>query len=339
MRVIDKTHFRGCLIGQCLGDALGFLREGWPREDCERYVAGPLQSWFQGQLDEDAWSGQYTDDSQLARELMQSYAECRHLNLPNYATRIATIFVEGRIVGRGMATHRAAMRLAAGKPWDEAGTPPPSAGNGSAMRSGPVGLMFEDAQHVIQAAHDQGRITHQDPRASAGAVAIAGAVHLALRSEAIDPPDFVSQLAEWTATIDEAFGESLRNLTDCLELPLDDAVDRISVLGLNPGTKSDWDRISPFVIPSVIWSLYAFLRSPDDYAEAVSTAIRVGGDVDTTAAMTGAISGTYLGLAGIPSHLAERVNDRGAWGYMELLSLSDNCFELVLRNSDSRNRG
>ena len=106
MRSLDKARFRGCLIGQCLGDALGCLRKGWPREDCESYVAGPLQSWFEGELDEDAYSGQYTDDSLLARELLQSHVDRRRFDPEDYA-----IFVEDRIVGRGMTTHHAAMRV------------------------------------------------------------------------------------------------------------------------------------------------------------------------------------------------------------------------------------
>lgn len=328
MRRPTKTQFSGCLIGQCLGDALGFLREGFPREDCETYVSGPMQSWYQGLLDEDAGTGQYTDDSQLAREMMQSFVTRSGFDVADYAGRIAAIFVEDRIVGRGMATHHAAMRLAAGTTWDEAGTPPPSAGNGSAMRAAPIGLMFADPQQLLQAAHDQGRITHLDPRSSAGAVAIAGAVYLALRMETIATSTFVSQIAEWTATIDEGFAESVHELHDCLSLPLDDAVDRIASLGHEPGNASHWDRISPFVVPSVIWSLYSFLRTPDDYWTAVCTAIRVGGDVDTTAAMTGAVSGAHLGLEALPSHLAARVNDFDTWGYDDLVSLADRCFEL-----------
>ena len=111
MRSLDKARFRGCLIGQCLGDALGCRREGWPREDCESYVAGSLQSWFEGELDEDAYSGQDTDDSQLARELLQSDGDRCRFDPADYATRIAAIFTEDRIVGRGMTTHHAAMRV------------------------------------------------------------------------------------------------------------------------------------------------------------------------------------------------------------------------------------
>ena len=33
-----QDRYTGCLLGQCLGDALGFVVEGYPREDCTEYV-------------------------------------------------------------------------------------------------------------------------------------------------------------------------------------------------------------------------------------------------------------------------------------------------------------
>ncbi len=64
----------------------------------------------------------------------------------------------------------------------------------------------------------------------------------------------------------------------------------------------------------------------NDYPAAVTTCIRAGGDVDTTAAMTGGIVATYTGLAttagdvtGVPrqwlaarEHLPDRANRRTA---------------------------
>src|SRR5918998_2258603 len=180
-----RKQFQGCLVGQALGDALGFVVEGQPPTFCRRYVDERLGG------ERVVWPGrspfllgQYSDDSQLARELLQSYAACGRFDPEDYARRIAAIFSENRIVGRGRATEEAAERLNRGVPWQEAGTPSPSAGNGSAMRAGPVGLLFfDDLTLLAQAAHNQGRITHRDPRCSAGAVAIAGAVALALRTE------------------------------------------------------------------------------------------------------------------------------------------------------------
>jgi ADP-ribosylglycohydrolase len=90
----------------------------------------------------------------------------------------------------------------------------------------------------------------------------------------------------------------------------------------------EWQGISAFVITSVIWSLYAFLRSPDDYWETVCTAIAVGGDTDSTAAMAGAISGARGGPAVLPQNLLSRLTDRGEWGAGELTLLARDCAEL-----------
>jgi ADP-ribosylglycohydrolase len=132
--------------------------------------------------------GQYSDDSQLARELVRSFVERRQFDPADYAARIAALFTEERIVGRGRATEEAAYRIARGVPWQDAGTPAPAAGNGSAMRAAPIGLFFcDDPEALIASAHDQGRITHQDPRCSAGAIAIAGAAAVSSKSEQFTP--------------------------------------------------------------------------------------------------------------------------------------------------------
>jgi ADP-ribosylglycohydrolase len=324
MRAPRREAFAGSLIGQCLGDALGFVVEGYPPSTCKAYVDGVLRAGRAREAARKPFAfGQYTDDSQLARELARSLTERRGFDPEDYAERVAALFVEDRVVGRGMATERAAFRLAAGVPWDRAGTPPPSAGNGSAMRAGPIGLMFfRDPGRMVQVAHDQGRITHRDRRCSAGAVAIAGAVALALREVGTDAKAWTAQLAEWTQPFDPILASALGRLPEWLARSPAGACAEISKVGLEPGHGDSWEGISPFVTPSVLWSLYSFLRTPDDYWESICTAIAVGGDVDTTAAMTGSISGARVGLAGLPDELARCVNDRGTWTYEELLALA-----------------
>lgn len=328
--VPPEDRFAGCLIGQCLGDALGFIVEGQPPRACRAYVDTVLKGGraHEGRRGPFAF-GQYSDDSQLAREMMQSYTARGGFDAADYAARIAAIFAEERIVGRGLATEQAARRLAAGVPWREAGTPPPSAGNGSAMRAGPVGLMFfDDAAALIDAARDQGRITHADLRCSAGAVAIAGAVALAMEEGPLDPARFLGQLAEWAGSVEDSVGRSLVDLAGWVRLPPDEAVTVIAGAGLAPDFRDAWEGISPFVVGSVLWSLYAFVRHPGDYWEAVCTAIAVGGDVDTTAAMTGAIAGARNGLGAVPGDLAGRLNDRGTWGEDELAALAGEVWRL-----------
>jgi ADP-ribosylglycohydrolase len=79
------------------------------------------------------------------------------------------------------------------------------------------------------------------------------------------------------------------------------------------------------VTTTVAWSLYAFLRSPDDYLQAVCTAISAGGDTDTTAAMTGAVAGARVGSSGLPSGLLARLEDRSTWRAAELEELARRC--------------
>ena len=332
-----KEQFSGYLVGQCLGDALGFPVEGFPVDMCAPYVerlrtCGAKQAFA---ASVDSPFGQYTDDSQLARELMVSYAAATRFDPADYAARIQSIFEWDRIVGRGMATDNAARRLIAGVPWEEAGTPAPHAGNGTAMRAGPVGLLFgDDPEQMLRVACDQGRITHKDPRCSAGSVAIAGAVALAGRPGQLDVQGFVSQLSEWVRRFHEPFAEHVLQLPQWLALPPEEAALLISRSG-SPDFSDEWRWISPFVIPSVLWSLYSFLRTPEDYWETVCTAIVAGGDVDTTAAMAGAISGAHLGLERLPLELAHQVNDRGTWGFEELVELAHRCHAIKIRDNVS----
>jgi ADP-ribosylglycohydrolase len=331
-----KDQFSGCLIGQCLGDALGFVVEGFSSEACKRYVEDILKTERVGEFGRFPFPfGQYSDDSQLARELIQSYINCKKFDPENYAERIRLIFAERRIIGWGHATKEAALRLTEGIPWNEAGTPAPSAGNGSAMRSAPIGLFFYDnPQLLIQGAYDQGRITHKDSRCSAGAVAISGAVALSLQHKLSDTKYFIDTLSDWSGKIDSLFASELRKLNEWIFLQPEEAVIFISKAGIDADyiDEEEWEGITPFVISSVIWSIYSFLRTPDDYWETVCTAISPGGDVDTTAAMAGAISGAYLGLDAIPSHLFQYLTDRGTWGYNELVDLANQCYEIKMQS-------
>jgi ADP-ribosylglycohydrolase len=333
MTIPRKEQFSGCLIGQCLGDALGFPVEGYPPEVCEQYVREILRKGRAGEKTRSFYPfGQYTDDSQLARELMISYISCQQFRPDDFARRIAVIFQEERIVCRGRATEEAAQRLLKGVCWEESGTPSPSAGNGSAMRAGPVGLFFyDDPQKLIQAAHDQGRITHQDKRCSAGSVAIAGAVALAIQQRPIDKQYFIEQISMWAGTIDESTASHVQELIQWISLSPEQAIHYISRAGLSPEHTERWKGISPFVTGSVLWSLYSFLRTPDDYWQTVCTAIAVGGDVDTTAAMAGAVSGAYLGVDEVPMHLSHRLTDQGGWGYDELVNLGNTCYDIKMQ--------
>jgi ADP-ribosylglycohydrolase len=147
-------------------------------------------------------------------------------------------------------------------------------------------------------------------------MAIAGAVALARATPRIDPPHFLDQLATWVECEDESMAAALRGLEVWRHLEPAGAAAHLGVAE---------HGVSPLVVTSVLWSLYAFLRSPDDYWECICSAIAVGGDTDTTSAMTGTIAGGRLGRAALPGALLERLTDRGVWQAAELARLARDC--------------
>jgi ADP-ribosylglycohydrolase len=198
------------------------------------------------------------------------------------------------------------------------------------MRAGPLGLLFPGApDEMRRAVREQSRITHLDPRCAAGAVAVAGAVALAAVPGSIDRGEFLDQLATWVALEEASVADALRGLGDWAHLPPDAAARHVHRIGLDPAHADRWMGISAFVTPSVVWSLYAFLRSPDDYWATVCTAIRVGGDTDTMAAIAGAMSGARLGVAAMPRPLVEVLNDQGTWRAEELADVARACGRLL----------
>src|SRR3954470_20604500 len=321
----------GSLLGLALGDALGFVVEGEPPAEAAAYVSGWVRRGRAAERGPASYPfGQYSDDTQLARELLASLLDLGGAwDAAAFAGRIARLFQEGLGVGSGPGTRGAALRIATGTPWADAGTPEPYAGNGAAMRAGPLGPLFahrpDELRRIVV---EQSRVTHRDPRCAAGALAIAGAAAIASTSSSVVPSELLATLAGWIEPVESRTAEALPSLEPWLTLEPAAAAERIQRLDQAPRAHTGLG-FTPFVTTTVAWSLYAFLRSPDDYLESVCTAIAAGGDTDTTAAMTGSIAGARVRAAGLPSALVGRLEDRDAWRALDLDRLARRCAELL----------
>lgn len=331
--MIHEDKFIGCLLGKAVGDAVGCPLEAKSTDECAAYVKSHLSKPDPDRIKElpaprVGVVGQYTDDTQLARELLISLTLMGKFHPPHFAGRIRSLFETKRDVGAGGTTRKAAQRLIDGASWDESGTLPPAAGNGTAMRAAPIGLWFhDDWEGMLRAAHEQSMITHKALSCSAGSAAMAAAVAhvsspLANRKprDKIYPLSFLKRVVQAAGRFDSQFASAIENLPYRDRPPV--ALGKISKAGSASDKFAKWDGISSYVVPSVLWALYSFLRSPDDYWTTIRTAIACGGDVDSTAAMAGAISGAYLGFKKLPLKLAEIVNDQGTWGYEKLIILA-----------------
>ena len=310
--------------------------EARPPETAAAYVRDTLLTGRAGsRAHPDFPFGQYSDDTQFARELLLSIREAGQWSASEFAERVAALVREGRDVGAGPGTRGAALLLAAGTPWQSSGAPPPYAGNGSAMRVAPLGALLADEIPTLRRiAAEQSRITHLDSRCTAGSVAVACATALAA-SDGFEPLAALARIATWVGADDAAMGQAIAAIADWLPLAPEDAAMRLRRAELDPEHVLLWRGISAYVVPSVAWSLYAFLRSPDDYWTAVCTAIGVGGDTDTMAAMTGAMAGARLGVGALPSGLLARLTDRGTWDAGQLEALARDCAHLFTPSGPS----
>src|SRR4029453_13838 len=196
------------------------------------------------------------------------------------------------------------------------------------MRVAPAGVLWaDDPPRLMRAVVEQARVTHHDPRCAAGAVAIAAASMVACRSDQLDPHEVCTELARLAAQVDAGVAPAIEKGGRLVAMDPMQATALVHREWPEAGSSRKWRGVSSEVTGSVCWSLYAFLRSPDDYWETVCTAIGAGGDTDTTAAMAGGIVGARVGLKGLPQALLARLNDQGEWKVAELTSVAQRCYK------------
>lgn len=152
------------------------------------------------------------------------------------------------------------------------------------------------------------RITHHDPRSIAGGVAIAKAAQLLAGDHSGSPDSFCEEVASAMQPYDLMFADLVRGRPGLLQIAPEKAHDLIAWSGM-PVPEFDEPIITPFVIPTVLASLWCVLGHSESWSSAVASVIRLGGDVDTLGAIVGALMGARLGIGGIPRHLVEAVVD------------------------------
>ena len=348
----NSEQFVGALLGCAIGDAVGCVIEARSRKNAAHFVEEIVstKNWA-GITDlpyarDGNWKfGQYTDDTQLSRELAQSIVENGGFDPESFSGRIANIFMAGDIVGGGRATAEAAKALHLGAHWEDSGTPPPRAGNGGCMRAGPIGLLhWNDADALMRDAWNQAKITHAAEMSCASSVAIAMGVAMSLNAsrETSHPGergwwDWLAHFVEKSGSLD--FAEDIRLLSlkhfkkeekgsEILKWLLEeDHAMQAAITKSGP----QWDGISPWSRTSCLWALYAFMRSPKDFWKTLHTSLLAGGDTDTIAAMACTLSGAYNGTDQFKEEedLLGALHDNGSWGTSDLQTLAVDLHELA----------
>lgn len=324
LKSLLRSRFRGALVGGAVGDALGFPYEGCSRsymlalgEELTRRYEKHRTGYFP--------PGQYSDDTQMTLATVEAILAQGEFDGAAIAAHFVPLWRENRIVGRGRATTESIERLISGAAdWQSSGSEEGRAGNGAAMRAAPYGLWhYDDIDLLIENTKAASGITHTDGRAVAGAVAVAAAVAYNLTHREVILGEFLDFTRGAASGVSEDFCQHLDQLPRLLSVPEESALAEIATLGLSGPYRECGEGIPPFVVPSVLIAFYYFLRAPHDFDATVGGCLRAGGDVDTTGAISGAISGSFNGDDAVPGNLVEGVPDVSA-----LLKLADRFHEL-----------
>jgi ADP-ribosylglycohydrolase len=284
------------LMGLCIGDALGVPVEFTSR--AER-IKSPVTS-MQGYGTWDVPPGTWSDDSSLTFCLAECL--CNDFSLDAIANSFWRWYHEaywtarGEVFDVGNTTFLAIANYKQGiPPLSAGGKTENSNGNGSLMRILPMAYYHKSLTfaELISRVHQVSCITHAHMRSQiACGIYISIAVCLL---QGLEPQ--------------AAYLQGLENIRSfystseyALEMPhfsrvFSSEIDKLPLEDI---------RSSGYVIDTLEASLWCLLNS-SNYAEAVLKAVNLGGDTDTTAAVTGGLAGIYYGLENIPSEWVEQI--------------------------------
>jgi ADP-ribosyl-[dinitrogen reductase] hydrolase len=279
-----SDHFRGCLLGLAVGDAVGTTVEFRPRGSftpvTEMTGGGPFR----------LKPGEWTDDTSMALCLATSLVEIGRVDSNDQMQRYCRwmdsgyLSSNGRCFDIGGTTASALRRYRRSAKPNSGSTDPLSAGNGSIMRLAPIPMFFlPDLDAIERYAAASSITTHGAPECVDACRLFGRILGRALLGQSKESVLFADRATFTSAEKIEAIARGTYQ------------------------TKSEAAiRGTGYVVESLEAALWCFLRT-DTFEHAILTAANLGDDADTTAAICGQVAGAYYGEFGIPSRWIEKL--------------------------------
>jgi ADP-ribosylglycohydrolase len=271
------------LAGLSVGDALG----------AQYFMVGRrVDDLLRGDVPPPVW--EWTDDTEMACSVYWILQERGAVDQNLLAEVFAERCEPHRGYGAGAFTILHEIRQ--GVPWREAAQAAfggaGSMGNGAAMRVAPLGAYHPDRPDLVATeAALSAEVTHAHAEGIAGAVAVAVAASVAtagrLAGVRPKPGPFLDAVLEHTPP--STVRKGVARARKMLHLAPEEVAYELG---------SGHLVLAQDTVPFTLWAAAKHL---DDYPRAIQTCIRVGGDIDTTAAITGGIVAAHTGTPGIPA--------------------------------------
>lgn len=284
----------GALTGLAIGDALG---APWEFKNPTLVRQANWKGDFVATPRSRLKAGQWTDDTKMALALSFALVDSAAFDPEVVASKYIGWYNSGDLRGIGNQTNTAISNMIMGEELNKCGAIDNTigyrdsryCGNGTVMRVAPIGIFLRDnIDEMIKAAAVDAILTHDHIDAVDSSVA------LCLAMQIQDPEDLLKELSNHISTTGNVYTE-IKRATE--------------LIGNDPYTVGSMiknDGCAHRTIASALWCAWKY---PDNFRDSVVEAVKMGGDADTRAAITGAIMGAKLGFDGIPKEYIKGVED------------------------------
>lgn len=282
---MDSNTQAAPLTGLAVGDALGMPFE------TAHFLENRLLDWkgdFQHSDFHKLFPGQWTDDTMMARTVAASLVDCRGYNPADIAQRYTDWYDSKEHRGMGSNTRQALRHLSNGAPWVHSGVVN-AEGNAPAMRGVAIGVYYRfAAETLVRVAASEATITHESTMAQQGSIAAALGVAHILNGTAT-PVNLAQKVAE-----------------NMVESPI-----KYRLLSIQAKAKKTYERpwqelaemgTGAHILQTIPAAFFAFMVT-SNFRDAIETSIRAGGDTDSTAALAGALAGSYYGREQVDEYI------------------------------------
>lgn len=283
-----QNRFWGGIFGFCVGDMLGVPVEFSSRQERDADPVKELRAYGTYHQPFGSWS----DDSSLMFCLVDALmceAVLEQLKKNMIAYYKNGLFTpRGQMFDIGNSTRYAIENMERGIPAVECGgSTQQDNGNGSLMRILPLAYLRgkKKDEEYVQLIEDVSSLTHRHKRSKLACI-----IYVIFASQIYNGFGKTDALDYALAFAHKYCAKEYRE-----ELPYYKNVFNKAII------KADRNRISSTgyvvdTLEAVIWSFF----NTDSYEESVLTAINLGGDTDTIAALVGGLAGVYYGFQRIP---------------------------------------
>ena len=268
------------MTGLIVGDALGVPVEFTSRFELMEHPVTRMEGYGTYNQPPGTWS----DDSAMAIATIHSIVQKQGIDYDDIMDKFVEWIKNGKYMQRGIAfdcgatTAGAISKYVNGAPALESGCGGErDNGNGSLMRILPLAFIKDIDYETIE---NVSALTHAHPRSR-----IACVLYIEMAKSMLENEDITIE-----EHIDSACDKIKEYYKDSPELKHFEKI-----------FNKDFDKISGkgYVISTFEVVIYSLLNS-ENYADAILTAVNIGRDTDTTAAICGGLAGIYYGYDSIP---------------------------------------